>query len=448
MATKTTSGPWLKRKTFRTSRLLDFCSEKELIAQTGHRPEAWPLVVVKELMDNALDACEEVREEDRVAPEIEIRVDDDGITVADNGPGIPPKTVADLLDFSIRVSSREAYVALDRGAQGNALKTILAMPYVLSGCKQGKVEIAARRKRHEINFGVDHLREKPDIKRVVHPADDVRTGTAIKVFWPECASTLLVDAKDDFLQIADDFTWLNPHLTLALDWHGERSTIGATAEAWPKWRPSYPTCPHWYDHQRLERRIAAEITANDKGGDRTVREFMSEFRGISSTLKQKAVLESTGFSRTTLSNLCDGNKLDSALVETLLDAMKATTTPVKPAALGFIGRDHFERRFGSIGCEMESFKYKKIIGFNDDNLPFVMETAFAWSPNISRRFVTGVNWSPGIINPFRDLGRFGQSLDTFMSQQRVDRDEPIILIVHVAFPRVEYTDRGKSAVVI
>ena len=49
----------LERTTFRTSRLLEFCSRKELIAQTGHEPDAWPLVVLKELVDNALDACEE-----------------------------------------------------------------------------------------------------------------------------------------------------------------------------------------------------------------------------------------------------------------------------------------------------------------------------------------------------------------------------------------------------
>src|SRR5262249_44636399 len=49
----------LRRETFRTSRLLDFCSHKELIAQTGHRPDAWPLVLLKELVDNALDACED-----------------------------------------------------------------------------------------------------------------------------------------------------------------------------------------------------------------------------------------------------------------------------------------------------------------------------------------------------------------------------------------------------
>ncbi len=29
-----------------------------------------------------------------------------------------------------------------------------------------------------------------------------------------------------------------------------------------------------------------------------------------------------------------------------------------------------------------------------------------------------------------------------------DRDEPVILVLHMACPRVEYLDRGKSSVVI
>ena len=119
----------LDRTTLRTSRLLDFCNRKELIAQTGHQPDTWPLVVLKELVDNALDTCEEAG----VAPEINVEVGDGGITVTDNGPGIPAETITDVLDFSVRVSSREAYVAPDRGAQGNALKTIVAMPFVLDG---------------------------------------------------------------------------------------------------------------------------------------------------------------------------------------------------------------------------------------------------------------------------------------------------------------------------
>jgi DNA topoisomerase VI subunit B len=137
---------------------MDFCSEKELVAQTGHAKSEWPLVVLKELMDNALDACEEAR----VVPEITVRVGDEGISVSDNGPGIPESTVRDILNFSVRVSSREMYMAPDRGRQGNALKTIVAMPFVLDG-QSGHIAISARGVESSITFAVDHIRQEPEI---------------------------------------------------------------------------------------------------------------------------------------------------------------------------------------------------------------------------------------------------------------------------------------------
>ena len=97
----------IRPKTFETSRLLDFCTEKELTNQVGVKKADWPLVVVKELVDNALDACEEAG----VPPEITVTLDKDAITVVDNGPGMPEETINGVLDYNIRVSSREAYVA-------------------------------------------------------------------------------------------------------------------------------------------------------------------------------------------------------------------------------------------------------------------------------------------------------------------------------------------------
>jgi hypothetical protein len=206
----------LQRTALRTSRLLDFCSRKELIAQTGHQPEDWPLVVLKELSDNALDACEEAG----TAPEIAVRVDENGITTTDNGPGLSAKVVEDVLDFSVRVSSREAYVAPDRGAQGNALKTLVAMPFVLDG-RIGRVEVDACGVRHEITFSVDPIRQQPVIRQQQHEGL-VKTGTAVTVRWPHSASSILENAAGRFLQIADDYTWLNPHLALAVDWFERR----------------------------------------------------------------------------------------------------------------------------------------------------------------------------------------------------------------------------------
>jgi hypothetical protein len=270
----------------------------------------------------------------------------------------------------------------------------------------------------------------------------------VTVRWPSSSSSILENASDRFLQIADDYTWLNPHLTLAVDWFGRSPRYSSTDPSWPKWRPSDPTSPHWYQPKHLERLIAGYVAHDeDQGHDRTVREFVAEFRGLSATAKQKKVLEATGLGRASLSALRNGDGLDAGQVAKLLVAMQEQSRPVKPAQLGVIGAAHLRQRFEAAGCQMESFQYKRVAGCTD-GIPWVIESGFGWCPKASRRrLVTGVNWSPGIINPFRQLGRFGTSLDTILSQRRADADEPVILVLHMACPRVEYLDRGKSAVV-
>ena len=97
--------PKLTRVAFRVSRLMEFCSVRELQNQTGHSFWDWPLVVAKELIDNALDACEEAE----VAPAITVIVDSGTIIFEDNaGGGIDTATIKSILDYTIRVSSREA----------------------------------------------------------------------------------------------------------------------------------------------------------------------------------------------------------------------------------------------------------------------------------------------------------------------------------------------------
>jgi hypothetical protein len=179
----------------------------------------------------------------------------------------------------------------------------------------------------------------------------------------------------------------------------------------------------------LERLVAGYIADDqDNGRERTVRELVAEFRGFSGSAKQKSVLDATDFHRMPLSARTAGGRVDGDLICDLLVAMKANSKPVKPPALGTIGKSHLQRRFEDAGCAMESFSYRKVMD-RTDGVPWVVETAFGWCPEAgSRRLVTGVNWSPAIINPFRELGRFGESLDTILSQQRADLDEPVILV--------------------
>jgi DNA topoisomerase VI subunit B len=449
-ATTTKRAGKLVRETFVTSRLLDFCSEKELSAQTGHRKSEWPLVALKELLDNSVDACEDAG----IDPVIVVHVDESGITVSDNGPGIPAETVKSVLNFDVRVSSRDAYVSPTRGAQGNALKTLVMVPYVLDGT-QGSVEIESQGIRHEISVSVDQVRQRPSLSHRPLPNQKVKSGTAIRLRWPDSSSSILKDAETRFLQIAEDYIFLNPHLSLTVNWYGQIcSQTNAFTPGWPKWRPSDPTSAYWYETDHLERLVGACITSDEqRGKDRTVREYIASFAGLSGTAKQSKVLEATGLTRTKLSALATEGRLDKACIARLLAAMRRHSKPITPKHLGVLGKEFLASRFESLGCKMDTFRYRRQADVNADKMPYVLETAFAWRPpqkgiDFRRRNVIGVNWSPAIVNPFRQIGSSGPSLDALLAKRRADANEPVAFLLHAACPRVTYTDRGKSAVIV
>jgi DNA topoisomerase VI subunit B len=439
----------LVRKTFSVSRLAEFASQSELIKQTGHDVEDWPLVIAKEVIDNGLDEAEEAE----TAPAIEVVVDTNSIAVADNGRGIPDGTIASITDYATRTSSRAAYVSPTRGAQGNALQSTLPMGFALDG-EKGETIIESRGVAHRILFTVNPVRRTPcvDIQRAPSP---VTIGTRITVRWPDSACWILRASVDDFLQLVSTFGWLNPHLTLSCELRtsaeGEpaRLRFEATDPNWSKWRPSMPTSPHGYDADRFSRLMEAEIAhAEDKGTPcPTVREFISSFRGLSATAKAKAICEAIGASRLALADFHAGGE---ARIKTLLEAMQAASKPVKPRDLGWIGRDHLLSRFITVGVEPDTFDYR-MSAFEHLGLPYVIEMAFGYAPSRKdegRLLVTGVNFSPAVgSDPFRHLGP-NLSLDGLLANQWADRDEPVVVFVHLTAPRLNFLDKGKTQVAL
>jgi DNA topoisomerase VI subunit B len=435
---------------------MEFCTRRELVNQTGHDVYDWPLVVAKELIDNAIDDAEEAE----TAPVISIAVDGTKIVIEDEGSGIPAKTIDAVLDYSIRVSSREAYASPTRGAQGNALKTILPMSYVLDGHKgeeaSGETIIEAHGVAHHIVFEVDHIRQTPKITHTTQTSTVVR-GTRITVElpavqrWQGYEYEIIKSKKDDLLELAENYAWLNPHLTLRVTWNGEQKIdVKASDPAWKKWLPSWPTSAHWYDVSRFRRYMAAHIANR---GDITVREFISEFGGMSSTAKQKQVLAETGASHRSLHDFFGLHKANTENIAKLLASLKKHTKPVPPADLGIIGKAHLFARMEAAGGNPRTFKYQRRLG-ETDGLPRVTEFAFGIHRDgvgndrgPSRKEVTGVNWSAAIGNPFRQLGNSGKGLDAILAEVRANTSQPVILALHLACPRVAYLDRGKTAIV-
>ena len=185
-------------------------------------------------------------------------------------------------------------------------------------------------------------------------AAEVRERHIVHVHWPKSPSSNLIDAKDAFftnrrrLRLAQSASELDDECVRRAEY-----LVRATDPAWPKWKPSDPTSAHWYRPEHLARLIGAYIAHDQEHGRiRTVRELVAEFRGLSGTAKQKAVLEATGLSREPLTAFINGSgSIECRQGPTrLLTAMQAHSRPVKPQDLGVIGEEHFAQRFEAAGC--------------------------------------------------------------------------------------------------
>lgn len=426
----------LQRVIFKTSRESEYFTEKELLAQIGHGPEHWPLAVLRELIDNSLDACEMVG----VAPEVDVIVQDDRLTVSDNGPGIPPEVIEKSLDYMVRVSDKAFYVSPTRGQMGNALKVVWAAPFVASG--QSLVEVISQGEKHTIQVRMDHIAGKPGIDQKKVPF--VRNGTSISVVWPKSSRLLLDPESPDSYKtipsaydLVESFHAFNPHAAFSLN----DKTYHATDLTWKKWNPDMPTSAHWYNVETLRDLIAAYI-ANGRNGGRlkTVREFVSEFRGLSSTAKQKEV--TAAWSGAHLHDYVTDGDVSKQFVAALLGKMQGACVAPKPVVLGMVGKEHLTAWMEAHGVTPSSVKYICRKG-EDEGMPYILETAFGISKNdTKRRLVNGLNWSPVLS------GDPDPTIRQMVQDARIDPHDPVMLMIHIARPRFEFMDRGKTRIAL
>lgn len=441
----------LKRQTFTFSRELEFFTERELTAQIGINRQYWADVILKELMDNALDGCEN----SGIAPKIDVRVEvlavvnyEDGdidvanvaLTVSDKGSGIPPKIVRKIFDYSTRTSDKEAYRSPTRGQQGNALKTVLAIPFIESGGKEGHITIESQNVRHDIVVKMDAIAQRPVVE--IDRQKIVKNGCSVTVY----ACIHLADCLPRFLQILEKYALFNPHATI----NAEGQFTPATDPTWQKWTPSDPTSPHWYSFDDFKRLVSACIDKSRNGGrDYTLREFISEFRGLSSTRKQKVITDKVSKIRR-LSDLVDGGSLDTDRMMQLFYLMKQETQPVKPDALGIIGEAHFKQLIKSDDAEFKYFCYR-----HKGDMPFVVEAAFGdvISDNETEdKCFIGINFAPTFLDPlsnhrlcgkFRSEDLYGYGIKGLASEFDADMTGNT-LVVHITHPSLIFEDRGKS----
>jgi len=425
---------------FTISRRAEFASKPELTKQIGHPPEDWPVAAVKELVDNALDDCERAG----VAPVVAITLDEEKetLTVEDNGRGIAPDTVTQLRDYDFRTSTNVFRSSPSRGQQGAGLQSTLAMSHALTG-EPSVTIIEARGFRHRITFTVDPISREPILD---HQTFDIpaAAGTKVTMVWRGSAA-LLRRARGALHNAAIDFAAVNPHATVHFSTRGAEASAfyrEATNPGWKKWTPEFEVSAHWHDAETLKDLIAAEIDKARKTGaaQRTVADFIADFRGLSGTAKRRDICEASGATRQTLEALFARG--DHAIGR-LLGEMKTASRPGKPIDLGVIGERHL---FTLIGGAPATRRYK-LTPVDLDGVPYLVECAFSVLPNAGRLMITGLNWSISVNgNPFQRIGDYGEGLEAVLEDQRAGPEEPVGFFLHVASPRLRFIDKGKSDV--
>lgn len=430
----------LQRETFELSRSMEFFSEKDLTAQIGFPKPNWPVALLKELIDNALDACESAN----IAPAISLELHRDALIVADNGPGLPLEKLDRSLDYLVRVSDKTGYVSPSRGQQGNALKTLWAAPFVATGT--GLIEVQTADYRREVRITLDRIAQTPKMELVdTGEPPDVKTGTKITLHWSGIAGYLDRYYFPTFYSTAIAVADFNPHCALTI---GERrfhatTPVPATDPAWQHWRPDYPTAPHWYTPESFRNLIALLLNSEQRGGKaRSVNEFIREFHGLTGTGKAKAIAQATGLTGSMLRDLINADDVDMAKATALLTAMQEAARTVKPEALGVLGAGHFAAALVRYDAVPESAEYRRATG-DVDGLPYVLEVGFAVKGDAdkARTLRIGVNFSPALAQPF-------VALDSALADAICTDSDPIVALVHLACPAVQFTDRGKTKAIL
>ena len=439
----------LEREVFTLSRQLEYFTADELEKQTGYtRASWWPAVIAKELFDNGLDGAETAG----VPPEITVWWSGSRLAVADNGGGIPPEIVRKLIDYSTRTSDKLAYVSPTRGAQGNAWKTILAMPYVLDGEHAKPIVIEAQGIRHQIHVRADQIARQPAIHYQAEELTVKNGGTAVVL---EREQACLEEAYENpaFLpRLVSDFALFNPHASFRLNAGTVQTAFPARDPAWVKWSPRDPTSAHWYTPARLEELVASYVAA---GRNLFVRDFVAQFRGLTGNSKHActgAAQEAAGLARgMKLEELANRQRgtFDQQTLYRLLAGMQQISQAPTPQKLGVLGKEHFA---ASLPGDDSSFRYARQTGMDTSGLPYVVEAASRVNEDeLLRGLHVGLNWSVPLSNPLQDSylplaeGRT-RGLEGLLQRQRIDLDrDPLALILHIATPRFEFLDRGKGS---
>lgn len=346
-----------------------------------------PVLVAKELADNALDAgasCSASMTGPR------------SFVVSDNGSGIPgtDAEIADLFSIKRSLRTTKQLRLPTRGALGNGLR-VVSGAVLTSG---GSLAVSTKGRTLRLT-----------------PRDDGGTDHELVAPWQEPGTRIEVGLGPAMGRDVEN--WLAwAHEAILLSCHG--TIYGGKSS------------PHWYTSDDFFELVRADV-------GRTVRELVADLDGCAEPKAGRIAGDFKGRL---------ARDLDRAEAERLLSTARAVARPVKPTRLGAIGPELFNCLYPAYAKVIGTKRYAAAVGRIAAEVPFILEVWATVERNAEDEAVSfAVNRTPvtGDVESHhdkKDLSIFGCGLQHPFECGR----KPISLYVNLNTPFMPITSDGKA----
>jgi hypothetical protein len=451
------------------SSLMDCISVKGIQQRTGVEKYNLILFILKELLDNALDFLETFsrRRKDQ-EPIVKVVLTNQKIIVSNSNFGLESfseERIKSIFTFDKFYSSKRNIYRVSRGNLGDALKSVIGIPYALAedngvkgwnkpliitenGTELYLIYLKVDRVEQTINTGIES-------QFMVTAANSGFTTIEINIPIHENQYRLLT-----FLR---DYVILNPHITFDLDIYpdlenGDKAReihhLPQTQKFETNWhnRPSI----HYYSLPEFQQLIYG-VDEND----RIAYDVLKLFREASNIRRNEAQMTVGELKRDTKSVAELYSKLRRVFCSTSkLEIQFNTNKKLRQEAL--------KSRIEQLGFKVSNVRYRLVHAFVEDDkhnikFPFIFEIAILRTPSLPQSYiVNGINSSARYDNPF-----FGEYTNTYAwitsggKQQKAGSVKEIlekygycdtrekskkpssIIIVNLVSPRIDYKGYNK-----
>ncbi len=402
----------------KTSKLIDYFTEDGLIKQIGLTKEYWNKVIIKEIVDNALDAIEPMNNK-----EVNIIQNGSSLGIYDNGNGLNCEIIKSIYDFNFYVSQNRTYVTASRGKQGNGLKTVISI------CFLKKYRLLWHTSEGTILEGIIDAEKAKNGEVCV---DFKQTGTTEKRGIEVCGYDLHQPAY--YKNYVYYYTVCNPDVTFHLDYLGTEFHNPATAECVDK---SQNISIAYYDYDTFR-----QFIMKTQDGNSTYKNFLEEYFGT--RIKNKSGIKS---------KIKDIDFNSQEFINDFLmlkeDQQTKKYTLLKKQLIGLEN---------VLNTSVEKEDRSTLISRNDMIIPCIVEfsvkkDAFKGDADrkeadiecyINNSITYNNSWSIGFDGGWYKIGSktvYARDLDDLLKDMR-----NFSFVFHIVSPYLKFTDAGKTRI--